>query len=284
MNINRTFKTTGELLETIGKLPNDKTRASTGNSASHGWDLDCGFKNAVKYASEGWAEGLEAITRARKALGDIVKPKSTQQDFILREDGGSFIEVGAYCSGEPECFGDFTSPDRQTKPIRIIVNISASAFVSADSIRRRGAVIVAAIDVLEERGFMVEVLVCEAVTHGKDRRFGWRVLVKETGQNLDLDRLAFWLTHPAALRRLGFAVCELEDKRTREQFGFVIYGGYGIPAEVQLTDDDLAGDHIYFPSRGIGSYSSDDEALRIIRNLLIDKGFLLEADLEEKRI
>jgi hypothetical protein len=64
-----------------------------------------------------------------------------------------------------------------------------------------------------------------------------RVLIQETGRPLDIDRLAFWVVHPAALRRVMFSVWEHEKPEVRDEFGYRRDGGYGMPTWFAGTTD-----------------------------------------------
>jgi hypothetical protein len=106
--------------------------------------------------------------------------------------------------------------------------------VSTDDIEAVGASVLAVVERLRTAGVSSEVWAVFS-QRGGATRYQLRVRVQEAGRPVDLDRLAFWLTHPAALRRIAFAIEEMEPTEVVNAVGFKRGGNYGFPE----TDPDL---------------------------------------------
>ena len=169
------------------------------------------FDDAAKLAREGWKEGVGRVQKIRSTIANAVQSfVSRRAEAIGYDVYGEYVDVGRFLTGEPECFGVRVSDDSVSKKVvRINVNLGVSGSVSHEVIFARGAVAVAAIDVIESSGCRVEVY----GVHGSLKCSGGKihethVLLKSANQPLDIDRLVFALCHPSSLRRLCFAVME----------------------------------------------------------------------------
>ena len=145
--------------------------------------------------------------------------------------------IPAYAAGTPESMMFPVEIERQTRIARICVNISASASVSPDAIIQRGAAIVALIDRLQIEGWRIELSVVDQSNHGNDTS-SYRIVVKQSQEPIDMDRISFALAHPSMLRRVLFRIHETVFPRYDP--------GYGSPANLpqHLTDADLNIPHI----------------------------------------
>lgn len=215
---------------------NDSSRG-TGRDEFYGTAT---FEDAVALASQGWPEGAARASAVRASLDAAVR-----DCVVARQAGfswdvtGETIDVGKFLAGEPECCltQSETGESASGRIVRIVANVAASGSVSAESLFARGAVVLAAIDILEGLGHRVELTVARGTTTAK---VGGKVLqilvpVKSAGQPLDVDRLAFCLCHPGFLRRLTWSVSE--------QYGYIPSETWPAPVEVAegciLTSETL---------------------------------------------
>jgi len=125
---------------------------------SRGWTMGVTFSEAVRMTETGWVDGAKKAKEIVGLIEQLVKPVTHQQDLEYRVDGGAFVDVDRFLSGEPENMGYFIPPQRPTRPITVVVNGTVSAGVTSDFIMRRGAAIVAAIDIMESEGYSVELI------------------------------------------------------------------------------------------------------------------------------
>jgi hypothetical protein len=207
------------------------------------------FSEAVDLARGGWAEGTAKIVEHREACSAFLAAAKTAK---TREFGwdvtGDFIDVGRLLSGEPECCGSEFDGGNQiaSRVVSIRLNQSVSGGISADTICARGVTVLVAVDLLESCGVRCEVTVSKGskgtgcAGSVRNLQVDSHVVVKQAGDAVDLDKLAFWVAHPASFRRLGF--------RLNEQNGLSPCGAhparlsdYGADPNVIEIDEILSG-------------------------------------------
>lgn len=211
------------------------------------------LETALTLAHEGWAEKRDsALELKTQVLAELVKDGIINEEYSLKVDtkhdySGSFVDIGAYMTGDPECMVSFveTEVPASGKVVKIHVDGCYSGGTNTDTVIQRGAVCVALCEILDGLGFSVEVVT--EITHADDYSYGqglgnlWSTLttIKNAESPMNLDTLMFALAHPSTLRRLNFRAMEGEGYEFRKAFG--VPGGYGYPrslacaAEVQAT-------------------------------------------------
>lgn len=201
---------------------------------SNHWDLGHGFQGTVKRALHGWDEGERAVKTISKALFDKIAVK-VEREFPVYDVEGCEIDVARFLDNEPECWQRFESEVLENagrRIIKLVLNISASASVSASTLMAKGAAMTALAELLEFAGHGVEVV----VTDGS--RGGWGVTgmqafnmitIKHADQPMDINRMAVAMAHPGMLRRLGFSIMEHWPLDVQRAIG--VGGGYGHPAD-----------------------------------------------------
>ncbi|MBP0617817.1 DUF7192 family protein [Jiella mangrovi] len=175
------------------------------------------WQQALELAINGWPEGAQLITKTlqKRPMSQIDTPKSQGYDVA-----GFLPDVGRFLSGEPLCMlSDVNSAPKG----KVVVNYSVSILVSADDnmqiISNFGAALISRIQFLEENGYRVALnwismsnpyyVFQSQVDSGL---LGPKVLIvfplKSIDEPIKINRLAFWLMHPAAQRRIQFAIKE----------------------------------------------------------------------------
>lgn len=222
------FKSFDEFVETAKRVPpsaNDERGSRAVRGADDAFYGDS-FDGATTLASKGWAEGAGRALALRASIdGAIRDVVCARQAGYGWEVSGDFVDVGKFLVGEPECFVTTVADGECAtgRVVRLVANIAASAAVTQESLFCRGAVVVAAIDILESLGHRVELTVARGTTT-KGKTLEIFVPVKSASQPLDIDRLAFCLCHPAFLRRLTWSVSE--------QHGFIPHQTKPAPVEI----------------------------------------------------
>lgn len=188
------------------------------------WTLDVTYAQALNMSTTGWPEGVAKLRKGLDSLPHQERPRwRTTYDV-----SGHYGDLSRALVGDP--LNMVSNHKRRAKsPITtLVLNMSANCNVPASHFVNLGIAFASAIDNLEDQGRRVELLLVhssfvtrENVTHG-----WW---VKKARDPLDLDQLAFAVAHPAAFRRIGFAMRERTD-RTLQCPGY----GYttGLPKEV----------------------------------------------------
>lgn len=208
-----TFESVSESLADSQKVSSFDSH-QVGNGRFHGTET---FEDAVALATNGWHEGAARINKLRTQLTHFVeKAVAAKTKSVAWDVTGDYLDVGRYLSGEPEVFGEYKSDDGSVagKVVKIVANVSAIGSVESESIFSAGAAIYAAVDLLESLGHRVELWLGSgskangyggAGTAKAGKRLQVLVKLKDAGQPVDSDRLAFYLAHNASLRRLFFS-------------------------------------------------------------------------------
>lgn len=190
-----------------GQQDSSSSRSTT---VDKNWAGTKTFDEALSLATKGWAEGAAEALGLRASIDSAVREIVCARQAAYTYDlTGDSVDVGRYLSGEPECFSTQTDNGESSsgKVVRLVANLAASGSVSSKSLFARGAVILAAVDIIEACGHRVELHIAHGSCNAKET-FQQFTLIKSASQPLDVDRLAFCLCHAACLRRLAFSVME----------------------------------------------------------------------------
>lgn len=215
------------------------------------------FDAAVTIARTGWATGAARVAEIRASLDRFVEASHSAAVQKFNWDvTGDFVDVGRVLSGEPESCGTYADyeADRcgSQRIVRLFANLGVSAGVTPEAIFARGAVVLAAVDILESLGVRVELWAAKAtLKRGGSIPHQVEVLVKAANQAVDVDRLAFVLCHASCLRRLFWS--------HQERFGYFPKRCYPHP----LTVDE--GCVKTSESRRKGSHSVEELAAEVAK-------------------
>lgn len=206
--------------------------------------------------SRDWSEAMKfAIAghpAARAAIGAVaIKVTSAPEPLWDVAPVGAFPCIPAYAAGVPEDM--FTqsedAPPVRSPIVRIAVNMSASASVSAQHIVHRGAALVGLIDQIQSTGRRVELI---AIKHGQKNgdQFVWSVTIKRPEEHVDMDRIGLAFATPIMLRRFFFRVMEFTVPRE--------VSGHGSPthfpnecADYHMTLPHISGDDYSTPKKAV---------------------------------
>lgn len=212
-----------------------------------GCTLDAAIELATGRAQ--WEQGLALYRRYRaqfENLSQQVQPRQTRAWGIA----GGCVDVGAFLASEPEHFirrdldWDHTEEVTSGQVVRIVMNGAMSCSVNPDVIIRRGAALMALVDMLEQTGTRCEIVVTYAMdsTHTTDNEnpksrhqsLELVVPVKRAADALCEGTVLYWMAHPSALRWITFGA--------EDEFSVDERDSYGYPAQTRLTSDiSLAG-------------------------------------------
>lgn len=219
--------------------PTGTSRSSVADGRSQAWDLGLGFDGAMAGLVNGWSEHRDMVNGvASQVKADALKVTDAMRPTFVFDVSGGAVDVGRLMSGERECMIDFrmAPSSARERVITVIVGCAVSAKVPAETIVKRGAVLVALIDVLTATGRSVEVwaeATSKNVGPNKDT-YITGVKLKDASEALDLDCLLFGIAHPAMLRRAIFADWERSETGSHLQQG----PSYGIPSsKIHLADE-----------------------------------------------
>lgn len=201
-----TFDSLGEFLTAVDiSKPSDAANSTAWEAWDEQWSGGS-RASAFDKARNGWADGranmVEAMAKARPSVA--LPPAFTM------EVAGAYPDPAAAAAGVPDCMVSFDPVEARHKPIlRVAVNVWASSAYSSTEFTNYGAAVLSYIDALEGSGFRVEVtMLCHCkVDGGKNYgdTYSGRVVIKRAEEPVDIDRMAYCLTHASMLRRLWFS-------------------------------------------------------------------------------
>lgn len=238
--LSRYFDTWGDYLDYCEHAPRDDRRLSPDNPSTGEGSYQrkfsgvSSFKEAMNLALTGWEEGANRSKKLADPLFDRVS-SLIEKPEIVYDVTGMQIDIGRYMDNEPECWQRYEYKIDQgdgTRIIKMFYNVSASAGITKEVIEAKGAVASVMIELLEYAGNRVELYVGDAGVGG-NYKFENYVLLKKADQPLDMPRIAFAVSHPAMLRRLGFACIERIPLEWWNSFQY----GYGHPEEMTQKDE-----------------------------------------------
>ena len=168
------------------------------------------FDDAKVLARGGWEFGIQRMREVRGRLEHLVRAAQTEKAQAMRFDlAGEWLDMGRAVTGNPECWGGFSDigDAKADKVVTIMINVACMADVEEGPLFARGAVCLAAVDLIESIGHRVELRVGSCAENGEGK-FEYQVIAKQAGEPLDIDRLTFFLCHKSGARRYGFACYE----------------------------------------------------------------------------
>jgi len=254
------------------KTPKRNDLSSVSNESSTSWDLNTPFEAAREKASSGWREKADELWKHVQALALKVDAGVSERFDV----SGEAVDVGRYLSNEPECM--FALQVSPLASVSILLNIGASSSANAEYLYNRGIAIAAVIHALQASGRGVSLKVCESLSGYSDGVHITEITLQEFGEYINPGRLAFWVAHPAALRRCFFRYNEQQNRRVRERFGFYEGAGYGRP--IDLPAENIPEGVVYFPSIETSdlhaSYATPQKALATVVKEFKSKGVPIE--------
>ena len=203
------------------------------------------FPEAAKLVNKGWKKGRDQLISQVETLA--LKKDLVSAPSFLYDVAGARPEVPLAVAGDPCCMWDVNPVMESKAPTyRLFINISASCQWEAPQLMKWGACILSVVDSLEAQGdCSLEINICQADTDQNGLKTEFIIRLKDAGQHLDFDVMAFAIAHPSMLRRVMFGCMErvvADDAENR------MGCGYGRPAEL---DVDVLGGDLYVP--GIGN-------------------------------
>jgi hypothetical protein len=264
----------------------DARYASKSETPSQDWDLGTGFEGAMDLLSAGgfWPEGATKMVREAQTMRDIIRQTPFPQ--VVRHYHGSSPAMAAFMRGDPRNMRKQKPLPMPSKPIlRIAIALNASAVIDANDIVNRGAAWLTIIESLESQGYRCEVDAVALITtedqmEERDQSKAiWsdlRVRIKDADQPFNPNQLAFMTAHPAANRRIAFAVRERVD-----HWAFITQESYGAVAAHPNRVARLAKEYDIYSEPLVwaqkSQFASATSALGTIRRLVNDQLEKLDA-------
>lgn len=193
-----------------------------------GWN-GANWTGAIQLMRDGWHAGAKQID----AIMANMPEAAALADAWNLEAAGRFPCVPAFLSGDPECMWQTVESESSKPRICLVVSACYHCGIQPEEVLRYGAAVGATLRALEAAGHGVAVYTIDKrASSYSGVRCAQAVIVRDFGEPLDTATVAFAF-HPAFLRRVLFANCELTKEWAERSLATC---GYGIPLEVDLAD------------------------------------------------
>lgn len=187
----------------------------------HHWDFGIGYDGAVELS----AKGFEVDESFSVPLVASTSSEGKTRRGLRRSTEGESADIDRILDGDELAYR--RRQKIETPSLTWIVDIGVPWHVTADQMRNRGSAIFCAIEKLEAEGVTVAVIARLKLAGGSDPgdlAAEIKIEIKRPGEYLDRNVLAYWLSHPAAFRRIGFKLIEQCPISIGKKLG----GSYGI--------------------------------------------------------
>jgi hypothetical protein len=226
------------------------------------------FKEAEELAYKGWPEGTKLANNLLASIEERIIYSRARVHHPEYAITGGTPDVGVFLSNDPECFlkKEAEAKEGVGKLVRINVNVCCSAVFSPTDMMRRGIAVMALVDLIERTGRSAEIVATSSQQH-MDQILEFEVPLKNFGAQLEMDRIAFALGHPAFFRRILFSCMTIAGVGDDDA------SGYGWPIDSLIPE---RGDY-YFPAMDARQCPTGDEELAAwIIQMLADQGVEIE--------
>ena len=251
---------------------------SVTNDKRDGWDLSLGYDATVDMARSGgaWLEGADKMRKGVAAAQ--AKHEQRAAPAFGMEVAGFAVDVPTYLAGVPDCMWTMAESDSAQAPIVRIAIGTFSGGTDARHALNRGIAVMCLVDALEGAGHRCEVdAYWDGTNHYAPGGAGskvtrgdhWqtRVKIKLASDHWNPQSAAFLSAHPAAFRRLEFAIMERVDNAACQSE--TSDGSYGYGSNLGLDEYDIAQPYM----RTGAGYTSMDDALRSVQTFARDAGY-----------
>jgi hypothetical protein len=250
--------------------------SSDKSSPGEDWDYNVDYAASLQLARNGYKPHGVSLDREIDGLRYDV-PNSEYAPIY--DTCGESVDVGRYLEGEPECMIDYieTASNKMsnTRIIEILVNTSTSAGVAAKHIESRGKVVMGIAQALEMSGKSVGISVI-CLSKSGSSLVGFQLRIKQPDQWIDPDLLAFWLCHPAALRRSAFRLFECFPWEVRRNHYFQHPGTYGHP--VEAPSELVPSSTIYYGNLHLDKFKdikTAEDIEKLVKTELQERGYVM---------
>lgn len=182
-------------------------KLADGASVELGFRGVSSVREAMRLASEGWADGAQ---RVRDAVPETTVPRvRTSQRRQRWADDGDDFDRARFLADREDCYRVArreAGTSGMPRTARLVVRVCANSSSSERDWLWSGAAAIAWADALETAGVRVRL---DFVAHGKSchtsrRETGWLVTLKDYDMPIQPERVAFWTAHAASFRVIGF--------------------------------------------------------------------------------
>ncbi len=219
-HIETKYESLGEYLRFIEQGKTRTGMDEDSNDAGRDWNGNTrNREHAIQIARNGWPTGAQNLESLIKGVLPAVKLGDVPT--FSMDVAGAYPIAPYAAAGDPCAMVTLGSEPKRARVARFVLNICNLCTVSPKSIMAWGSAVLALVDSLENQDIRCEIVCCSNAEAG-DQRFSTIINVKQAGDPLDIDRLAFVIAHPSMLRRLWFRGVEIQPglRSTAWKYGY----------------------------------------------------------------
>lgn len=176
-----------------------------------GWAGDHGDVACEKLIN-GDSEYIAASDALMSKLEDLTGQATRTWNNELAPAGGA-VHIGNYIAGNPLTMRRRIRAVSDAAPLTVVVDLSSSSFVTAETLIKRGSAILAFVRIISGARpvtlYAATNFFCDA--HRQSGRTSCAVVTRIETAPLDLARAAYMLNNPAMSRHLGFSIITALD-------------------------------------------------------------------------
>lgn len=231
-----TYDNLGSFIADAKREPINLNPSSRNNGGEFGkqWSGTDTFEEAVDLAIHGWPEGRKLLMTAMSEAQSA--PRMTPS--MMMDVAGAYPVPALAAAGDPCSMVDLSPIEDRVRPIvRLVVQRGGSAAYEPNEFLNYGAAVLSYIEGLEAASFRVEIEVSFAAKIGDIDHY-LSVIAKRAEEPMEMDRLAYVLTHPAFFRRIAFGVKE-STPGIAEHLNINSYGYSQSPTPKQVDQNQI---------------------------------------------
>jgi len=211
MKMTHYYPHVSEFLSDIADCPQENIRnSSIENQGRTEFTGTPDYETAHKCTTEGY--DMEEFNNTRATITS--QSKVSSQINEIYDVQGSYVDVGRFLEGEPECMVDFAQAPK-SQALDIFLTISEPWLITAGQMRNRAAIICCLVDDLEKMGVRCRIHVIDFRDYVKSKRSFYSVRLKNFDEPLSVAKIS-GASHPSFFRRIAFRHTEkyyVEDAR-----------------------------------------------------------------------
>jgi hypothetical protein len=205
------FSNLGNMVKFIEEIPTEKRagKRDAGWSGGENWHGTPNMSAAINLARDAWRDGVQNAARVLEFL-NLEHATARRRSYAV---AGGNVNVGRLLAGNP-----MHMIKRPKKPGRRVITLfvenTASAYINAENLIVRAAVVAAIADILERQGYSCAIVsvTMQAMSSSGSPGAQTAVTLKHAGERLNIDDVVFALGHPSFLRRFNFACVSQSDE------------------------------------------------------------------------
>lgn len=205
------FESMNELLDTINNRPNNEEMKNEDASTSNSYEFSGtrSYEEACDLAKYGYDKILPQIklemVKNQKTMNEIYAKKH----FIYKNHPIGFIpHVPNAIVGLPDSMITTEKLNMKTKVCNIVYLMDGNCGTDKNLWLTAGPVMLTAIRYIEKSGIRVRLHTCFMNSYSDGTYNTAIVKIKDYGEELNLQRIAFPIAHPSMFRRIGFKQIE----------------------------------------------------------------------------